>query len=129
MKKTMAIAVLVMTAWTCYPQSQGKINFMRQGFAGSYTSMKVFIDEKLVCKVNIGCFSIHEVSAGEHKVAVQASGKQLDHRVKELTIKVEPGKTNYIEIAVAGLMVSCIEVTENTAAVALEKMKPDKTCF
>jgi hypothetical protein len=59
----------------------------------------VFIDEKAVCKLNNGNFTLLSVTKGKHELAAQPRGStDLKDKTDTYTLMAEPGKTYYLEI-------------------------------
>lgn len=111
-----------------------KIYFIRStGFAGSMSAFTAFIDEELVCKLNNKRYSIHDLTPGEHTFTVQFAGKKAKKRAEPITIKVEAGKTYYIQMVFqTGAFKNnlyCQEVTENSANTVLVDCELDTKCL
>jgi len=111
-----------------------KVYFIRStGFQGSANAFTTFIDQQLVCKLNNKRYSIHQVEPGEHSFAVQFAGKQAKKKAEQITIKLEEGKTYYIQLIFqTGMLVNnlyCQEVTESSAKTVLVKCVEDNKCL
>lgn len=63
-----------------------------------FRAFKIFIDNEFVCKVKKNKYSIHEVSAGEHTIAVQLGGKKQKMRALFFMFNIQKGKTYYFEV-------------------------------
>lgn len=103
------------------------------GFNGSATAFTTFIDDQLVCRLNNKRFSTHAVPAGEHTFSVQFAGKGSKEKAERIKIKMESGKTYYIQLVFQpGLLINnlyCQEVTESSANTILPKLKSDDQCL
>lgn len=135
MKKQHLLFALAIVSVSTFAQSQdtGKIYFIRStgyNWGGAY---KAFIDEKMVCNVQNKRYSIHEVKTGEHRVAVQFAGKEYKANDEPVIIKVEAGKSYFVEMAIrrgfAKSDLYCQEVTEGTAKTLMKGLKEDESCF
>lgn len=109
-----------------------KVYFMRStGFSGSAQGFTVFIDDKIVCKLNNRRYSQHDIAPGTHQFSVQYAGKSAKDKAERIEINVEAGKTYYIQlISQTGLLKNnlfCQEVTENSAKTMLGSLRED-TC-
>jgi hypothetical protein len=110
------------------------VYFMRStGFAGSAAAFTAFIDDSLVCRLNNKRFSLHTIQPGDHKFTVQFAGKKSKSGAEPIKIKIEPGKTYYIQfIFQTGMLVNnlyCQEVTESSAQLIMPALKEDTDCF
>ena len=110
------------------------VYFMRStGFTGSANAFTTFIDDSLVCRLNNKHFSIHTINPGDHKFTVQFAGKKSKAGAEPIRIKVESGKTYYIQLIFqSGLLVNnlfCQEVTESSAQLLMPTLKEDTNCF
>lgn len=103
------------------------------GFNGSATAFTTFIDDQLVCRLNNKRFSTHTIPAGEHTFSVQFAGKGSKEKAERIKIKMESGKTYYIQLIFQpGLLINniyCQEVTEGSANTILPKLKEDSACL
>jgi Protein of unknown function (DUF2846) len=115
-------------------KQSGKVYFLRStGYNGSAAGFTVFIDDEVVCKLNNKRFSIHDVPAGTHTFSSQFAGKTSKEKAERIEIKIEAGKTYYIQLIFqGGLFVNnlyCQEVTESSAKTMMNKLTEDKKCL
>ena len=142
MKKTLIIVCIALFGFTYNLSAQeeatnsenGEICFIRStGFMGSAQAFKVFIDKEFVCKLNNKRYSLHEVPAGKHTCSVQFGGKKSKEKAEKFEIEVKPGETTYVQVVFeTGVLINnvyCEEVTANTAANKMKKLKQDKKCL
>jgi hypothetical protein len=125
-----ALLLLICCATAVFSQSQtGQICFIRSsGYEASAVNFRVFIDDSLVCKLRNKRYSQHTVSVGEHTVAGRNTGLTIDRGSTPLKVKVEEGKITYISLVLVSNKVSCMEITQNSADVALKKVKEATNC-
>ena len=99
-KILIVILASYITIQTGLSQEKGKVYFMRSTGFSAYTpsGYSAFIDDELACKLNNKRFSIHEVDPGEHEFSVQFSGKRSRDNAERIDIKIEEGKTYYIQM-------------------------------
>jgi hypothetical protein len=140
MRKIIFLSLILVISGTLLGQNSttdssqgGKVYFLRStGFQGSAQGFTVFIDDKVVCKLNNKRFSIHDVAPGKHIFSVQFAGKQSKEKAERVEISVEPGKTYYIQLIFqTGLLKNnlyCQEVTENSAKTMMGNLTEDKKC-
>ncbi len=113
----------------------GMVYFLRgKGFAGSATSFSALIDKKRVCKLNNRRYSSHELTPRLHNFEVQFSGKKGNDKAEIIEIKIEAGKTYYIQMVMRETLlkydVSPFEIKKSSALrlVKDDNMKLDKNC-
>lgn len=107
-----------------------KVYFMRStGFSGSAQGFTVFIDDKIVCKLNNKRYSLHDIAPGTHQFSVQFAGKSAKGKAERIEINVEAGKTYYIQLIFQTGFIKnnlyCQEVTESSAKTMLGSLKED----
>lgn len=110
------------------------VYFIRStGFNGSLVPFTAFIDKQLVCKLNNKKYSTHQVAPGEHIFTVQFAGKQAKDKAEPIVIKVEAGKTYYVQMVFqAGVLKNnlyCQEVTEMSAKAVMPALSLDNDCM
>lgn len=114
--------------------NKATIYFIRStGANAMFSGFMAFIDEQLVCKLNNNRFSTHQVDPGEHVFSVQFAGKQVKEKAKPISIKVEVGKTYYIQMVILAEMwkinLLCQEVTEMSAKKIMPALSQDNDCI
>ena len=112
----------------------GKIYFLRStGFSGSGSAFKMFLDDKVVCKLNNNKYSIHEVAVGKHNCFVKGGRMKSKESAEKFEVQVEAGKITYVqliyEIGVLNYYLYFEEVTEEIALKNIEKMSEDTECI
>lgn len=123
-----AIAILCVSFSSFAQTKTGQICFIRStGLTGSLVNDKVFIDNKLVCKLKNKQYSMHTVAIGDHTVAVDATGVSLQKRSAPFTVHVEAEKITYIDLVLAN-QVSVVEITKGSADVKMKKLKQNTNC-
>jgi hypothetical protein len=131
------VAFLTFISFVSFSQETSytaKIQFLRStGYNGSAVAFTVFIDDKLVCKLNNKKYSTHLIQPGEHTFSVQFAGKDAKEKAERITIKTEKDKTYYVQLVFQpGLLINnvyCQEVTESSAKIMLPKLKEDSQCL
>lgn len=111
----------------------GQVYLIRvTGYTGSAVNYRLYIDDKLACKLKNKSFSIHDIAAGEHTVSVVSGGLSNGKKSAPLTITVVEGKANYVSVVStqAGYVnkITCQEITQNSADPLLAKAKQNKNC-
>lgn len=111
----------------------GQVYLIRStGYTGSAVNYRLYIDDKLVCKLKNKSYSIHDISVGDHTVSVVSGGISNGKKSAPLTITVAEGKINYVSVVStqAGYVnkITCQEITKNSAGPLLEKAKENKNC-
>ena len=77
-----------------------KVYFMRsEGFQAPAAAFTVFIDHKLVGRLNNKKFSKYNIQPGEHTFSTQFSGKKSSEKAEKIEVKTEAGKTYYIQVS------------------------------
>lgn len=112
----------------------GQVYLIRAtGFTGAAVNYRLYIDDKLVCKLKNKSFSIHDVGTGEHTVSVSSGGISNGKKSMPLKITVAEGKVNYISIVSteSGYVnkLTCQEITQNSADPLLAKATQNKECL
>jgi len=113
----------------------GKICFLRStGLNSSGYGFKMFIDDKLVCKLNNKKYSVHEVAVGKHNCFVKGEKKKSDESVEKFEVQVEAGKITYVQLIYEvgffkSYLLYCEEVAEDLAKMKIEKMSEDTKCL
>jgi len=140
LKKKLLIFLFVSLSCTFLMKAQksekvdtGKIYFLRStGVAGSGYAFKMFIDGKLVCKLNNKKYSKHEVAIGKHICFVKGQKTNSDERNENFEVNVEKGKTTYVQLIYQvgifkGYRLYFEEISEDIARKRIEEMEEDKT--
>jgi hypothetical protein len=128
-------AFLLIVSFSAFSQTKtGQVYLIRStGFTGSAVNYSFYIDDQLTCKLKNKSYSIHDLSAGEHTVSVVSGGLSTGKKSTPLKITVEEGKINYISVnsTQSGYAnkITCQEITKNSAAPALAKIKQKKDCL
>jgi hypothetical protein len=115
--------------------STAKVYLLRHtGIVGGPVVDYVYMDDKLMCKLNENRFSVHDVPAGKHEFAAVIGGRKLSKQHERITVNFEKGKTYYIqlriEVDVFANKLWVEETTESNAKTLMdkEKMKADENC-
>lgn len=128
-------ALTLIISFNTFSQSKpGQVYLIRAtGFTGSAVNYRLYIDDKLVCKLKNKTFSIHEISTGEHTVSVVSGGLSNGKKSTPLKITVAEDKINYISIVSTesgyANKITCQEITKNSAAPLLAKAAQNKNCL
>ncbi|MDB5147854.1 MAG: hypothetical protein JWQ57_1874 [Mucilaginibacter sp.] len=78
----------------------GQVYLIRvTGYTGMAVNYRLYIDDKLACKLKNKSFSIHDMAAGEHTVSVVSGGLSNGKKSAPLTITVVEGKVNYVSVS------------------------------
>ena len=112
----------------------GKVYFLRStGLSFITKRFSLFIDDELVCKIDEKRYSLHQLKPGKHFFSVQTGGTKPKQKGQQIDIKIEPGKSYYIQIIMQmDIWVSniiCQEVTENSANKILSSLREEKDCL
>jgi hypothetical protein len=129
------LACLLTISFKGFSQDKtGQVYLMRvTGFAGSAVNYRLYVDDKLVCKLKNKSYSIHDISVGDHTVSVVSGGLSNGKKSAPLKITVAEGKANYVSVVSteAGYVnkITCQEITQNSATPLLAKAKENKNCL
>jgi hypothetical protein len=108
------------------------VYFMRSTGASGLGAFNAFIDDSLVCKLNNNCYSVHNVTSGQHIFQVRADGAKPKKKNSNIVLQIEPGQSYYFTLNVTNHMYTAtlmlVEVTVNTAKKMLPALKEDKHC-
>lgn len=115
-------------------ENEAIVYFLRSsGFTGSATAFNAFIDSKLACKLNNKRYSVHNISEGTHRFAVQAAGKKMKKKTSSIELQIVNGKEYYFQIILKtgfwGSKLVCQEITENSAKQMMKNLKEDKKYY
>lgn len=115
-------------------QSMATVYFIRTNGVVLLMSMfSAFIDDELVCRIDRGHYSTHQLKPGKHYFTVQSGGKKLRQKGQQIDLTLEAGRTYYIQLEVEQTLVNnnvvCQEVTESSAKKLLKGAQPQKTCL
>jgi hypothetical protein len=100
MKKQILLITFLSIATLSIAQETAKVSIARKKLYTGYGGpIKVFMDEKLICRINNNAFSVHDVPPGKHKFSVQWDGKKSKEKASEKSIEIEmeAGKEYYIK--------------------------------
>ena len=100
MNKILFVLVMLMVSNSLSAQDQhAKVYFMRsEGFQAPAAPFSVFIDQKNVGRLSNKRYSIHDVNPGSHAFSTQFSGKKSREKAEKMELKMEAGKTYYINV-------------------------------
>jgi hypothetical protein len=133
MNKILSVFLMVLVSNSLYSQDKnGKVYFMRsEGFQAPAAAFNIFIDHKLVGKLNNKRFSIHDVKPGNHTFSIQFAGKKSSEKAEKIEEKIEDGKTYYLQVNFQhGFFKNKLhfkEMDENAATKLLPGLKQVKT--
>ena len=110
-------------------QETGQVYFLRStNSVGSLLAYKVYIDDKLVCHLKNKRYSVHDVPAGEHTVAIQGTGLGSHKKSRALKIKVAADKNNYL-VVINGSEIYLQETVESSAQELLKRVAATANCL
>jgi hypothetical protein len=112
----------------------GKVYFIRvTGYAGTVVNYSFYVDGQLICKQKNKSYSVHDLSVGDHTIAISGGGLSNGRKSTPLKITVQEGKTNYISVVgtQSGYVnkINCQEITQNSAEPLLAKAKQKTDCL
>lgn len=124
------IAVVIACLFSAFkPQETGQVYFIRSSnYVGSLVNNKVFIDDSLVCHLKNQHYSVHNIAAGEHTLAVSNTGLGNHSKSRPLKIKVVADKINYV-LVVNGKQLTLQELVESSAQELLKQVVATKNCL
>lgn len=132
MKRTVLLPLFLLCTALSFCQSDtsatGTVCIMRStGFTGSARKYKLFMDERLLCKIPNNSYVKISVPVGEHAFAVQTNGTSLWPATERIAVTLQSGKTSYLSVAMAMGMVdtrlNLNEVAEKNAASRMGGLK------
>ena len=96
---------------------------------GAALKFKVYVDDKLICRIGNRRFSSHQLSVGTHKITVEAGGIGLGNKNHgPLQMEVKEGQVNYVQLLISkGLFAK--ELSETSAKFLMNKCKPVSECL
>ena len=99
MNKILSVLLVLLVSNSLHAQD-GKVYFMRSdGFTAPAAAFNLFVDHKLVGRLNNKRFSIYNVKPGSHTFSSQFSGKKSKEKAERLEEHIEAGKTYYIKLS------------------------------
>ncbi len=112
----------------------GQVYLIRvTGYTGSAVNYRLYIDDKLACKLKNKSFSVHDIAIGSHTVRVVSGGISNGKKSEPLTIMVVEGKPNYVSVVStqSGYVnkLTCQEITKNSANPLLAKATQNNNCL
>lgn len=131
MKNLILITFLLVTTISFAQETATVFIARKKIYTGYYGPIKVFMDGKLICRINNNQYSIHNVPTGQHKFSVQWEGKNAKEGASEegIDVDVEAGKEYYIKTNREDRGIKSIlilqEVTANTWKKVKEGLDPD----
>ncbi|WP_214227713.1 DUF2846 domain-containing protein [Pedobacter sp. B4-66] len=127
---TLFIAIGISCLFVAFkPQDTGQVYFIRStNSVGSLINYKVYIDDKLVCKLKNKRYSLHNIPAGEHTVSVSNTGIGSHAKSRPLKINVVADKSNYL-IVINGPQIYLQEAVESSAQELLKKVAATANCL
>lgn len=129
------LAFLLTGSFSAHSQTNtGKVYLIRvTGYTGTVINYHFFVDGKLMCKLKNKSYSIHDLSVGDHTIAVSSGGLSTGKKSPPLKIAVAEGKTNYVSVVSteSGYVnkITCQEITQNSAEPLLAKAKEKTNCL
>ncbi|MET4139603.1 hypothetical protein [Pedobacter sp. UYP1] len=129
------LALTLTVSFNVFSQDKpGQVYLIRStGYTGSAVNYRIYIDDKLVCKLKNKSFSIHDIGNGEHTVSVVSGGISNGKKSAPLKITVAEGKVNYISVVSTqsgyANKITCQEITQNSADPLLAKATQNKSCL
>ncbi len=77
----------------------GKVYFIRsEGLQAPAAAFNLFIDQKMIGKLNNKRFSMHDVNAGKHVFSTRFVGKKPSEKAEKIEMQIEEGKTYYVQV-------------------------------
>ncbi|WP_316792147.1 DUF2846 domain-containing protein [Pedobacter frigoris] len=127
---TLLFAVAVGCLFTAFKrQETGQVYFIRStNSVGSLVAYKVYIDDKLVCNLKNKRYSLHNIAAGEHTVAISNTGLSSHKKSRALKINVAADKSNYL-VVINGSEVYLQESVESSAQELLKRVAATTKCL
>ena len=100
MGKILFVCFLVLASSSIYGQNQnGKVYFIRsEGLQAPAAAFSLFVDQKMVGKLNNKRFSIHNVNPGKHVFSTRFVGKKSSEKAEKIEMQIEDGKTYYVQV-------------------------------
>ena len=131
MNKILSILLVLLVSNSMHAQD-GKVYFMRSdGFSAPAAGFNLFVDHKMVGRLNNKRFSIHNVKPGSHTFSSQFSGKNSKEKAEKLEEQIEAGKTYYIKLSFQhGIFKNKLhfkEINEDAAKKMLPELKEVKS--
>lgn len=110
-------------------QETGQVYFIRStNSVGSMVPYKVYIDDQLVCNLKNKRYSMHNIAAGEHTVAIANTGLSKHTKSRPLKINVVADKSNYL-VVINASDVYLQEVVESSAQELLKRVAATTKCL
>ena len=99
MNKILSIFLVLLISNSLSAQENGKVYFIRsEGFQAPAAAFNLFVDQKIVGRLNNKRYSIHEVKPGKHTFSTQFAGKNPRQKAEKIEVEIEAGKTYYIQV-------------------------------
>jgi hypothetical protein len=99
MNKILSIFLVLLISNSLSAQENGKVYFIRsEGFQAPAAAFNLFVDQKIVGRLNNKRYSIHEVKPGNHTFSTQFAGKNPRQKAEKIELQIEAGSTYYIQV-------------------------------
>jgi hypothetical protein len=100
MNKILFVFTMFLASSSLYGQNQnGKVYFIRsEGIQAPAAAFSLFIDQKMVGKLNNKRFSMHDVNPGKHVFSTQFAGKKSNEKAEKIEMQIEDGKSYYVQV-------------------------------
>ena len=111
-----------------------EVYFIRAtGAKAKQIAFRVFVDNKLACKINEKKYSVHQISSGKHEFSAQFKGSKIKKRTIMHDVVLEADHTYYyhIKVEVSGLgNRPYLELLDREAGeIFVRKFELDNKCF
>lgn len=106
----------------------------RTGFLGCLKGFPVLHNGEAVCKLNERRYTKLSLAAGEHELAIKATGKKLRKKTPILHLSVQAGETYYLGMEFFSIWHNRIRLkelsaTEGSYYLEAQKFKADPSCL
>jgi len=109
-------------------EKTGRLYLIRStGEVSMAVNFQVFLNDSMVCKLKNRTYSTHSMPPGKYTVYAKNMGLAIDKKSTPIEIEIKEGNSTYVDIVWSG-KTYCQEITPNSAAILLKKLKTNNKC-